>query len=78
VQSASISAAWFAPAIPVGRPSAATAAGANSPSSRRILLGDDQLAYINKSFPKVNFGEDEQTRTAIQDGAKVVSRPPAP
>ena len=26
-----------------------------------ILLGDDQLANINQSFPKVSFGEDEQT-----------------
>jgi hypothetical protein len=38
-----------------------------------LLLGDDQLANINKSFPKVSFGEDEQT--AYGDGwtgAKVV------
>jgi hypothetical protein len=26
-----------------------------------LLLGDDQLANINRSFPKVSFGEDEQT-----------------
>ncbi|UCG56137.1 MAG: hypothetical protein JSU70_14845 [Phycisphaerales bacterium] len=26
-----------------------------------LLLGDDELANINKSFPKVSFGEDEQT-----------------
>ena len=26
-----------------------------------LLLGDDELADINKSFPKVSFGEDEQT-----------------
>ncbi len=26
-----------------------------------ILLGDDELANINKSFPKASFGEDEQT-----------------
>jgi hypothetical protein len=38
-----------------------------------LLLGDDQLANINQSFPKVSFGEDEQT--AYGDGwtgAKVV------
>jgi hypothetical protein len=38
-----------------------------------ILLGDDELANINKSFPKASFGEDEQT--AYGDGwtgAKVV------
>ncbi len=37
-----------------------------------ILLGDDELANINKSFPKASFGEDEQT--AFGDswtGAKV-------
>ncbi len=26
-----------------------------------LLLGDDELANINRSFPKVSFGEDEQT-----------------
>jgi len=26
-----------------------------------LLLGDDQLAHIGKSFPKASFGEDEQT-----------------
>ncbi len=26
-----------------------------------LLLGDDQLANINRSFPKASFGEDEQT-----------------
>ncbi len=26
-----------------------------------LLLGDSQLANINKSFPKVSFGQDEQT-----------------
>jgi hypothetical protein len=26
-----------------------------------IMLGDDELANINKSFPKASFGEDEQT-----------------
>jgi len=38
-----------------------------------LLLGDDQLANINQSFPAVSFGEDEQT--AYGDGwtgAKVV------
>jgi hypothetical protein len=38
-----------------------------------LLLGDDALANINQSFPKVSFGEDEQT--AYGDGwtgAKVV------
>ncbi len=38
-----------------------------------LLLGDESLARINKSFPKVSFGEDEQT--AYGDGwtgAKVV------
>jgi len=38
-----------------------------------LLLGDDQLACINKSFPQAHFGEDEQT--AYGDGwtgAKVV------
>jgi len=38
-----------------------------------LLLGDDQLANINRSFPAAHFGEDEQT--AYGDGwtgAKVV------
>jgi hypothetical protein len=38
-----------------------------------LLLGDDELAHINRSFPKAHFGEDEQT--AYGDswaGAKVV------
>jgi hypothetical protein len=38
-----------------------------------LLLGDEELAHINRSFPKVSFGEDEQT--AYGDGwtgAKVV------
>ena len=38
-----------------------------------LLLGDEELANINKSLPKVSFGEDEQT--AYGDGwtgAKVV------
>ncbi len=38
-----------------------------------LLLGDDQLANINRSFPRAHFGEDEQT--AYGDGwtgAKVV------
>jgi len=26
-----------------------------------LLLGDDELANINRSFPKASFGEDEQT-----------------
>jgi hypothetical protein len=26
-----------------------------------LILGDDQLANINRAFPKVSFGEDEQT-----------------
>jgi hypothetical protein len=38
-----------------------------------LLLGDDQLANINRSFPKVSFGEDEQTAYAeCWTGAKVV------
>ncbi len=38
-----------------------------------LLLGDDQLANINKSFPKVSFGEDEQTAYGdAWTGAKVV------
>ena len=38
-----------------------------------LLLGDDQLANINKSFPTVGFGEDEQTAYGdCWTGAKVV------
>jgi hypothetical protein len=38
-----------------------------------ILLGDDELANINKSFPKASFGEDEQTAYGESwTGAKVV------
>ncbi len=38
-----------------------------------MLLGDDQLANINKSFPKASFGEDEQTAYGDSwTGAKVV------
>ncbi|MBN2137336.1 MAG: hypothetical protein JW720_05995 [Sedimentisphaerales bacterium] len=38
-----------------------------------LLLGDDQLANINKSFPKASFGEDEQTAYGpCWTGAKVV------
>jgi hypothetical protein len=38
-----------------------------------LLLGDDQLAYINKSFPTAHFGEDEQTAYGdAWTGAKVV------
>ncbi|HZL38377.1 MAG TPA: hypothetical protein VFC78_23895 [Tepidisphaeraceae bacterium] len=38
-----------------------------------LLLGDGQLANINTSFPKVSFGEDEQTAYAnCWTGAKVV------
>jgi hypothetical protein len=38
-----------------------------------ILLGDDQLANINKAFPKASFGEDEQTAYGDSwTGAKVV------
>jgi len=38
-----------------------------------LLLGDDQLANINRSFPKVSFGEDEQTAYGnCWTGAKVV------
>jgi hypothetical protein len=38
-----------------------------------ILLGDDELANINKSFPKASFGEDEQTAYGDSwTGAKVV------
>jgi len=38
-----------------------------------LLLGDDQLANVGKSFPKVSFGEDEQTAYGdCWTGAKVV------
>jgi hypothetical protein len=38
-----------------------------------LLLGDEQLANINKSFPRVSFGEDEQTAYGdCWTGAKVV------
>lgn len=38
-----------------------------------LLLGDEQLAQINRSFPKVSFGEDEQTAYGdCWTGAKVV------
>ena len=38
-----------------------------------LLLGDDELANINQSFPKVSFGEDEQTAYGdCWTGAKVV------
>ncbi|HUT57248.1 MAG TPA: hypothetical protein VNA25_05175 [Phycisphaerae bacterium] len=38
-----------------------------------LLLGDEQLANVNKSFPKVSFGEDEQTAYGESwTGAKVV------
>jgi hypothetical protein len=38
-----------------------------------ILLGDDELANINTSFPKASFGEDEQTAYGdCWTGAKVV------
>ncbi len=38
-----------------------------------LLLGDDQLAHINRSFPTVHFGEDEQTAYGdAWTGAKVV------
>jgi hypothetical protein len=38
-----------------------------------LLLGDDELANINNSFPKVSFGEDEQTAYGdCWTGAKVV------
>ena len=37
-----------------------------------LLLGDQQLANINKSFPKPSFGEDEQTAYGdCWTGAKV-------
>lgn len=38
-----------------------------------LLLGDDQLAKVNESFPKASFGEDEQTAYGdCWTGAKVV------
>jgi len=38
-----------------------------------LLLGDAQLANLNQSFPKVSFGEDEQTAYGeAWTGAKVV------
>ena len=38
-----------------------------------LLLGDDKLAHVNKSFPKAEFGEDEQTAYGdCWTGAKVV------
>jgi len=38
-----------------------------------LLLGDDELAKINRSFTKVSFGEDEQTAYGdCWTGAKVV------
>ncbi|NQT89399.1 hypothetical protein HQ560_21705, partial [bacterium] len=38
-----------------------------------LLLGDEQLANISQSFPKVSFGEDEQTAYGdCWTGAKVV------
>lgn len=38
-----------------------------------LLLEDDELASINKSYPKVSFGEDEQTAYGNSwTGAKVV------
>ena len=38
-----------------------------------LLLGDEQLANINQSFPKASFGEDEQTAYGdCWTGAKVV------
>jgi hypothetical protein len=38
-----------------------------------LLLGDEQLANINKSFPKASFGEDEMTAYGdCWTGAKVV------
>jgi len=38
-----------------------------------ILLGDNELANINNSFPKVSFGEDEQTAYGdCWTGARVV------
>lgn len=38
-----------------------------------ILLGDEELAHISRSFPRVSFGEDEQTAYGeAWTGAKVV------
>jgi hypothetical protein len=38
-----------------------------------LLLGDDQLAHVDASFPTVSFGEDEQTAYGdAWTGAKVV------
>jgi hypothetical protein len=38
-----------------------------------LLLGDEELANVNKSFPKAHFGEDEQTAYGdCWTGAKVV------
>ncbi len=38
-----------------------------------LLLGDEQLAHVNKSFPAAHFGEDEQTAYGdAWTGAKVV------
>lgn len=38
-----------------------------------LLLGDEELAHLNRSFPKVSFGEDEQTAYGdAWTGAKVV------
>jgi hypothetical protein len=38
-----------------------------------LLLGDEELAHINKSFPEAHFGEDEQTAYGeAWTGAKVV------
>jgi hypothetical protein len=38
-----------------------------------VLLGDDGMAHINRSFPKSHFGEDEQTAYGdCWTGAKVV------
>jgi len=38
-----------------------------------LLLGDEELANINRSFPKASFGEDEQTAYGdAWTGAKVV------
>ena len=38
-----------------------------------LMLGDEELANVNKSFPKVSFGEDEQTAYGdCWTGAKVV------
>ena len=38
-----------------------------------LLLGDDELAHVNRSFPAASFGEDEQTAYGdCWTGAKVV------